>query len=219
MGAPWSDAARRRGDLSLDLHDGLGDRPDVLRRHRQHYQRAGADDQRRDGPRRHVVLVPDRALDLDRAPQQVPLWSAGPSDRRSRVHLRDRSADAQRVLLARQPGRAHPAALQSDVVSRNRPHEDDALRRAESRGVRIGELHALRTRTLVVDQLQGRDGPLHRRLVDRERVPDQIRPHLERHDRRAREPVPRPVSQELERRLRIRADRLRLLPQYPTPRR
>ena len=77
-----------------------------------------AEDQRRNRPHRHLVLVPHRARDLDRADQQVQGRRAGAADWRSRLDLRDRSAHQERVLLARQPGHADPASLQPDLVSR-----------------------------------------------------------------------------------------------------
>ena len=99
-----SSRRRRRSDLFL------------CRRRRRRSARPAH--QRRDRPHRHVALVPDATHHLDRAAQPVQGRRPGPPDRRSRLDLRDRPAHQERVLLAGEPGRADPAALQPDLVIR-----------------------------------------------------------------------------------------------------
>src|SRR5712691_7373600 len=112
----------------------------------QRHQRSRSEDQRRDSPYRPVVLVPDGACDLDRVDQQISIGRSRPAARRSWLHLRNRSTDEERILLARQPGSADTVTLQSDLVSRDRSLEGVDFRRPEPRVIRLGQLHALRAR-------------------------------------------------------------------------
>src|SRR5438876_2378744 len=158
---PWPPApllARRTARIRPVLADGgvvgAGRRPHVLLGVRQRHRCYRPEDQRRDRARRHLVLVPDRARHFDRADQQVPAGRSDSAHRRPRSDLRDRQEDEERILLARQPGPADPPAREPRLVSGDRPLEGLDLRRAAAGDVRLRQLHAIRARAGVVDQLQ-----------------------------------------------------------------
>ena len=122
--------------------------------------------------------------------------------------LRGRSEHEARILLAREPGRPDPAALQSHLVPGNRSLEGGDLRRPERRGIRIRKLRADRARADLARPTTTTTRSCSRAIRDIvERVQDEVRSDVERHDGRAAEHHRRPaVSQGLERRVRDRAD-------------
>ena len=206
---------RRAGNWAPVPHcrvAGFGRGSDLLPGHRQRHRHPRAKDQRRDRPHRHVGVVPDGAFSLDRTDQPVQRGRSGAAHRRSGIDFRNRPAHEERVLLARQPGRADSSAVQPDVVPGDRSLEGHDLRRTEPHLVRVGQLHAVRARTRLANQLQGRVGAVYRRPEPRQRLQDEVRSVLERYDAGAREPHRQPaLLQELGRGVRSR-ERLRGLP-------
>ena len=90
---------------------------------------------------------------LNRFAAGVPIRLIG--DRAELFELN--AVSKRRVLQARQRGRADSRPRQPDLVSRDHPLEADVFQAPESRRLRLGQLHSLRARSGVVDQLQGRD--------------------------------------------------------------
>ena len=145
---------------------------------------------------------------------------AGASDRRSRLDLRDRPLDQERVLLAGQPGRADPPALQPDLDSGNRSHEGDDF--AGQNLVAFGSSNYAPTELAPrAEQLRRRDRPGHRRPGAGQGVQDQVRSLSGTTRRRSRTAWfrRRPTSRTGTTRVPTSQSALRLLPEVSRTRR